>query len=82
MEQWVKVTYPETREVFIDNQSAGFTDTKLIVGEGHHIFRLGGPVDYHPPSVEKNVVGTTEEFPMVIDDFHPGVRPCAASTLR
>jgi len=73
MEQWVKVTYPEAREVFIDNQSAGPTNTKLIVGEGHHVFGLGGAVNYRPPSVEKNVVGTSEEFPMVIDDFHPVV---------
>ncbi|MFI5399047.1 MAG: hypothetical protein ACHQ9S_26245 [Candidatus Binatia bacterium] len=73
MEQWVKVTYPEAREVFIDNQSAGFTNTKLIVGEGHHVFRLGGPANYRPPSVEKNVVDTAEEFPMEIDDFHPVV---------
>ena len=73
MEQWVKVTYPETREVFIDDQSSGFTNRKLIVGEGHHIFRLGGKADYRPSSVEKDVVGTSEEFPMVIDDFHPVV---------
>ncbi len=73
MEQWVKVTYPEAREVFIDGQSAGFTNIKLIVGEGHHIFRLGGAANYSPSSVEKNVVGTSEEFPMVIDDFRPVV---------
>jgi len=42
MEQWVKVIYPETREVLIHNQSAGSTNTKLIVGEGHQVFRLGG----------------------------------------
>jgi hypothetical protein len=73
MEQWVKVTYPELREVFIDDQSGGFTNTKLIVGEGHHVFRLGGIANYHPASVEKIVVGTSEEFPMVVADFHPVV---------
>lgn len=73
MEQWVKVTYPETREVFIDDQSAGSTNTKLMVGEGHHIFGLGGSANYRPLSVERNVLGTSEEFPMVIDDFHPVV---------
>lgn len=73
MEQWVKVTYPETRDVLIDDQLAGSTNTKLIVGEGHHVFRLGGTVKYRPASVEKNVVATSEEFPMVIDDFHPVV---------
>ncbi len=71
MEQWVKVTYPETRQVFIDNQPAGFTNTKLIVGEGHHVFRLGGKVNYSPLSVATDVVDTSEEFPMVIDDFRP-----------
>jgi hypothetical protein len=71
MEQWVKVTYPEALEVFIDGQSAGFTNTKLVVGEGHHIFRLDRTANYRPRRVEKNVVGTSEEFPMVIDDFHP-----------
>ncbi len=51
MEQWVKVTYVQTREVLIGNQSADSTNTKLIVGQGNHVFRLGGKADCRPPSV-------------------------------
>ncbi len=65
MDEWVIVTFPETREVFIDSRLAGSTNIKLKVERGHHVFRLGG-TGYRPPSVEMNVTDTSEEFPMVI----------------
>jgi hypothetical protein len=55
------------RRVFIDNQRQGMTGARQGVPEGMHIFDLGDPVDYTPPSLEIEVTGTSAADPMVID---------------
>ena len=55
------------RRVFIDNQRQGMTGARQGVPEGMHIFDLGDPVDYTPPSQEIEVTGTSAANPMVID---------------
>jgi len=67
----VVVTYPTTRKVRIDGQDAGFTNDTLMVEKGNHIFDLGEPQDYQPPSVERSVQNTTSVGPLIIADFHP-----------
>jgi len=69
--EYVVVGYPGNRKVLVDGQAAGNTNDTLCVETGNHIFSLGGPYDYQPPTVEKVVEETTSENPMVIDDFHP-----------
>jgi hypothetical protein len=69
--EYVVVHYPTARKLRIDGQDAGFTNETLIVEKGHHIFDLGQPADYQPPSVEKTVQNTTSVGPLIIDDFHP-----------
>ena len=39
-----------SRPVFIDNQNQGMTGTPLSVAEGLHVFDLGLPENYRPPS--------------------------------
>jgi hypothetical protein len=36
------------RDVFVDNQFQGITDTVIAVPEGTHLFDLGAPVNYTP----------------------------------
>ena len=55
------------RRVFIDNQRQGMTGARQSVPEGMHIFDLGDPVDYTPPSQEIEVTGTSAADPMVIE---------------
>lgn len=55
------------RRVFIDNQRQGMTGARQGVPEGMHIFDLGDPVDYTPPSQEIEVTGTSAADPMVIE---------------
>jgi hypothetical protein len=67
----VVIIYPIPRKVRIDGQDAGFTNDTLMVERGHHIFDLGDPQDYQPPSVERVVQSTTSIGPLVINDFQP-----------
>lgn len=69
--EYVVVTYPTERDVRVDGQVAGKTNDTLMVDRGHHIFDLGEPQDYEPPSVERNVQDTTSVGPLLIVDFHP-----------
>jgi hypothetical protein len=55
------------RRVFIDNQRQGMTGARQGVPEGMHIFDLGDPVGYTPPSQEIEVTGTSAADPMVIE---------------
>ena len=36
--EWVMVTYPLVRDVFIDGRRSGQTNTLLVVAEGSHLF--------------------------------------------
>jgi hypothetical protein len=69
--EYVVVRYPKVRDVRIDGQVAGKTNDTLIVEKGHHVFDLGEPLDYMPPSVEKNVQDTAPEAPLIVADFRP-----------
>jgi hypothetical protein len=65
--EWVFVTYPGTRDVFIDGRRSGQTNRLLIVGEGTYQFDLGLPVDYRPRKRVVTVTDTTPDAPMMIE---------------
>ena len=69
--EYVVVTYATERNVRVDSQVAGKTNDTLMVDRGHHVFDLGEPRDYQPPSVERDVQNTTAVSPLVISAFHP-----------
>ena len=69
--EYVVVSYPKVRDARIDGQVAGKTNDTLMVEKGHHVFDLGEPPDYAPPSVEKNVQDTVPAAPLIVADFHP-----------
>jgi hypothetical protein len=62
----VIVTYPGTRDVFIDGRRTGQTNRLLRVREGTQRFHLGIPADYAPRSRTATVTGTSAATPMLI----------------
>jgi hypothetical protein len=62
--EYVIVSYPEERDVFIDGQHVGKTNQTLEVETGTHTFSLGEPPDYTPPSQTKAVTDTNPIIPM------------------
>ena len=64
--EYVKVTYPTDRLVYIDDESSGRTNDVLRIDAGTHLFDLGPLVNYSPASRKVTVTGTTVLTPMVI----------------
>ena len=64
--EYVTVTYPESRRVFVDGVETGNTNTTLRIQEGTHTFNLGEPRDYTPKWRRQVVSGTTSLSPMEI----------------
>jgi hypothetical protein len=68
--EWVMVTYPRVRDVFVDGRRSGRTNRLLVVGRGTHEFHLGEPVDYAPRRRTLAVAGTSAGVPLDVD-FRP-----------
>ncbi len=64
--EFVKVSFPVERDVFVDGQVSGQTNKVLVIELGHHTFSLGVPPNYSPPQIGTLVYGTSDEFPMII----------------
>ena len=64
--EYIVVTYPEKRTVFIDGEETGSTNTTLRVDEGTHNIHLGEPRDYEPKWRRPTVTGTTSTKPMEV----------------
>jgi hypothetical protein len=64
--EFVIVTYPQDRALFIDGAEAGMTNTLLRIEAGTHTFNLGEPRDYVPKWRRKVVRDTTSIAPMEI----------------
>ena len=66
MPEFVVVTFPTRRSVFMDNQPMGHTGDRLTIQAGFHDFDLGLPADYTPATQNVNVVNTTAPNPMIV----------------
>ena len=64
--EYVKVTYPTSRFVYIDDEQSGRTNAVLRVEAGTHAFDLGTPTNYKPASSQVEVTNTTVLQPLVI----------------
>jgi len=57
MPEFIRVTFADSRDVFIDGQLSGRTQQTLRVEKGTHTIHLGDPRNYEPsfrrPRVEK-----------------------------
>ena len=64
--EYVKVTYPTNRFVYIDGEKGGITNDVLRVEAGMHQFDLGNLKNYNPDSQNVDVEGTTVLQPIEI----------------
>lgn len=64
--EYVKIVYPDRRQVNIDGEDNGFTNDVLRCDAGTHVFDLDRPKDYEPDSCERVVQDTYELEPMEI----------------
>jgi hypothetical protein len=66
MPEYVRVIFPEQRDVFVDGDKMGRTNRKFRIGRGTYVFDLGDPQDYAPSSRTKTVKNTTEDEPLEV----------------
>lgn len=64
--EYVKVTFPTKRLVYIDGEENGYTNDVLRVDAGTHIFELGDLANYRPASRKVLVQDTTVLEPLEI----------------
>jgi hypothetical protein len=64
--EYVRVTYPTDRLVYINGEKGGFTNDVLRVAAGTHEFTLGNLRNYEPESQEIEVDKTTVLKPLEI----------------
>jgi hypothetical protein len=79
--EFVRVLYPTSRPVEVDNTFVGHTNEVLGVETGTHRFDLGQPVDYEPAFKTVSVSGTVPANPMAIlfDAIVPEGAPTSGS---
>lgn len=65
--EYVIVSYPTARDVYIDGKKNGETNKSLRVETGTHRFDLGSPVDYRPESREVDVRDSNVLEPVEIE---------------
>lgn len=64
--EYVKVTFPTDRLVYIDGEENGYTNEVLRVDAGTHVFELGNLANYRPAQRKVRVAGTTVIEPLEI----------------
>jgi len=64
--EFVIVTFPTSRSVYIDGEQNGRTNNSLRVDAGSHLFDLGSVKNYEPESQVVVVAGTTVLDPQKI----------------
>lgn len=64
--EYVIVVFPTKRQAYIDGVSNGYTNDKLRVDTGTHVFDLGTYANYEPESQTVLVEGTSSLEPMKI----------------
>ncbi|MDQ3562580.1 MAG: PEGA domain-containing protein [Pseudomonadota bacterium] len=66
MDEFVTVTFPGRRQVYVDGNPCGFTNDVIQVQTGTHTFDLGVLRNYQPSSQTVRVTGTLAPLPMII----------------
>jgi hypothetical protein len=64
--EYVIVTYPGNRAVYVDGKQNGKTNDVLRLSRGTYVFDLGAPADYEPAS-QKVLVKDTGIQPLTIE---------------
>lgn len=64
--EFVLVTYPEDRTVYVDGEDNGPTNEVMRVDSGTHDFDLGDSKDYTPDNYHVQVTGTSALEPLTL----------------
>ena len=64
--EYVKVTFPTNRLVYIDGEENGNTNEVLRVDAGTHVFELGNLQNFRPASRKVTVQDTTVLEPLEV----------------
>ena len=64
--QYVTVTFPTDRMVYVDGEQNGYTNDLIRVDAGTHIFELGNLDNFRPASRKVLVQDTTQFEPLVV----------------
>jgi hypothetical protein len=67
--EYVKVTFPTRRLVYIDDEENGYTNTVLRVDAGTHLFSLGNVANFRPASRTVRVEDTSVLEPLEVKFF-------------
>lgn len=71
-DEWVVAVFSAARPVEVDGTVTGLTNEAFIVQRGTHLFDLGAPPNYEPPSITCSVAGTTQSSPLILT-FKPAM---------
>jgi hypothetical protein len=66
MDEWIVVTFPEVRNVLVDDLLLGVTNQPIMVQRGHHTITLGGAQNYTSPPMPVSVLNTSQQNPMIL----------------
>ena len=66
MPEYVTVTFPTNRLVWIRDKKVGYTNEIFTVETGHHTFNLGPYKNYTPEEQTIEVTRTLPNAPMII----------------
>lgn len=64
--EYVKVTFPTRRLVYVDDEENGYTNEVLRVEAGTHVFALGNVANFRPATRKVAVQETTVLEPLEI----------------
>ncbi len=64
--EYVRVSFPDSRRVIVDDCECGVTEELLRVDRGTHRFRLVGDANYDPPLNKRVIAGTNPLAPALI----------------
>ena len=67
--EYVKVTFPTRRLVYIDDEECGYTNKVLRVDAGTHLFSLGNVANFRPASRKVTVADTSVLEPLEVKFF-------------
>jgi hypothetical protein len=65
--EWIKVTFPAVRDVFIDDRLVGATNKLLLTREGRQKIDLGPDGGYRPRSKHITVTDTAADDPKIVE---------------
>ena len=66
LDQYVRVTFPTDRPVWVDGKQVGTTNKEFQVETGEHSFHLGDPRDYSPDRYVETIDRTLPGQPCII----------------